>query len=148
MPNLGQVFRDAIIEEIREWQIPDLHLYREIVVGSRFVGKKRKLDIVLQYDTRFLGIEAKYQATQGTAYQKLSYALEDARKTPIPTIIVFAGEGIEEDVKAQLISSGIGLEVTWSAENGFHSGVDILKQRILIELGLDWLSEQAEKRVF
>lgn len=148
MPNPGDLFRDALVEEIREWQIEDLHLYREIFVGSRFVGKKRKLDIVLQYENRYLGIEAKFQGTSGTAYQKLSYALEDARKTPIPTIVVFSGEGIEEDVKAQLISSGRGIEVRWSETESFNSGIDVFKQRVLIELGLDWLSDQIEKRVF
>lgn len=148
MPNPGDLFRDALIEEIREWQIRDLHLYREIFVGSRFVGKKRKLDIVLQYESRYLGIEAKFQGTSGTAYQKLSYTLEDARKTPIPTIVVFSGEGIEEDVKAQLISSGRGIEVRWSESESFHSGVDVLKQRVLIELGLDWLSDQIKNKVF
>ncbi len=148
MPNPGDLFRDALIEEIREWCIKDLHLYRELFVGSRFVGKKRKLDIILQYGNRYLGIEAKFQGTSGTAYQKLSYALEDVRKTPIPTIIVFSGEGIEEDVKAQLISSGMGIEVEWTDVDGFNSGLDVFKQRVLIELGLDWVSDQIEKRVF
>ena len=148
MANTGDIFRDALIDEIKNWHITNLHLYKEPFVGSRFVGKKRKLDIVIQHDNKTVGIEAKYQASQGTAYQKLSYTIEDAKRTPIPTIIVFSGKGIEEDVKAQLNSSGIGIEVQWSESAGFVSGIDILKQRIFIELGMDWLSEQAGKRIF
>lgn len=148
MAHSGDRFRDALSEEIRSWNLADVHVYREVFVGSRFVGKKRKLDLVIQHNSRTLGIEAKYQGTAGTAYQKLSYALEDARRTPIQTIIVFAGAGIEEDVKAQLISSGMGIELQWNEEDGFSSGIDIFRQRILIELKLDWLSDQERNRIF
>lgn len=148
MAHSGNRFRDALIEEIHSWNLSGVHVYREVFVGSRFVGKKRKLDLVIQHNNRTLGIEAKYQGTSGTAYQKLNYALEDARRTPIETIIVFAGAGIEEDVKALLISSGIGIELQWNEDAGFTSGIDIFRQRILIELQLDWLSDQERNRVF
>jgi hypothetical protein len=111
------------------------------------VGKKRNIDIVLKYQDKTLGIEAKTQQTSGTAYQKLTYSIEDAKRTPIPTIIVFSGKAIEQDVKAQLISSGIGLEVEWSPETGFGAGLDIFKQRVMIDLQMDWLADQADKRV-
>ena len=147
MPNDGAIFRDNLIYEIKSWKLPELHIYKEPYVGSRFVGKKRKLDIVLEYKGKTLGIEAKLQQGPGTAYQKLSYTINDALITPIPTIIVFCGGGIEQDLKAQLLSSGIGVEVEWSPEKSFSAGSDILKQRVLIELGLDWLSDQEGKKV-
>ena len=148
MPNPGNDFKSAIIEEIISWNQPHIKIYSEVMVGSRFVGAKRKLDLVLQFESRSLGLETKTQQSSGTAYQKLSYAIEDAKRTPIPTLVVFSGDFIQPDVKALLVSSGIGLEVEWSLDNGFGSGVDVLKQRILIELGLDWLSDQKDRLVF
>ena len=147
MANPGNSFKEAIIQAVKEWNLDGVKIYSEVFVGSRFVGKKRKLDIVLSRGSLSLGIEAKTQQTGGTAYQKLSYAIEDARRCPIPTIIVFSGDFIEQDVKAQLVSSGLGIEMEWNPEAGFGWGPEILKQRIMIELGLDWLSEQEDRRV-
>ncbi len=147
MPNPGKDFKNAIISEIIIWNIDNLHIYDEAYVGSRFVGQKRRIDIVVEYKGKTLGIEAKTQQTSGTAYQKLSYTIEDALKTPIPTLIVFSGNEIQQDVKAQLISSGIGIEIEWSPEKGFGLGLDIFKQRVLIELGLDWLKDQSNRRI-
>lgn len=148
MANPGAGFRDDLINEIYSWKIPDLHLYKEAWVGSRFVGQKRFLDMVLECRGKTLGIEAKTQQTEGTAYQKLAYATDDLRKAPIPCLLVFSGTGIAPDVKAQLISSGIGLEIEWEPGKGFGAGLDILRQRVLVELGLAWLADQADKKVF
>ncbi len=146
--NPGKAFKQALIEEIKKWNVNDIRIYNEPFVGSRFVGKKRKVDIVVECNGRAIGIEAKTQQTPGTAFQKLSYTIEDAKRAPIPTIIVFSGKEIQPDVKAQLISSGIGLEVEWSPEEGFGFGLDIFKQRVLIEIGLDWLRDQEANRIF
>ncbi len=145
--NPGEQFKKAIIKEILSWKIPNLNVYTEVFVGSRFLGQKRKLDIVVEWNNKTLGIEAKTQQNEGTAYQKLPYALEDAKKCPIPTIIVFSGKGMKDDIRALLLSSGIGLEIEWDPEKGFGFGLDILKQRIKIELGLNWLEDQKECRV-
>ena len=53
---------------------------------------------------------------------------------PIPSIIVFSGRYIRDDMKAKLISSGHGIEVGY--ENGaIADRYELLKQRIYIELG-------------
>ncbi|MCX7810921.1 MAG: hypothetical protein N2247_08415 [Leptospiraceae bacterium] len=145
--NPGDLFKKAIIKEILSWKIPNLNVYTEVFVGSRFIGQKRKLDIVVEYNNKTLGIEAKTQQSGGTAYQKLPYAIEDAKRCPIPTIIVFSGKEMKDDIRALLISSGIGLEIEWDPDHGFGFGLDILKQRIKIELGLNWLEDQKECRV-
>ena len=147
MANPGAVFRDELIAQIKSWDLEGVDIFKEVCAGSRFVGQKRYIDIVLRKGGKSLGIEAKTQQTPGTAYQKLTYAIEDAKKTPIATIIAFSGTGIDQDVKAQLISSGIGLEVEWSPDKGFGAGLDMLKQRVMMELGLDWLSDQRDKKV-
>jgi hypothetical protein len=148
MPNPGNHFKNELIKAIISWNIPDVSIYSEVWVGSRFVGAKRRLDIVIEANKKIIGIEAKTQQTSGTAYQKLPYTLEDARKSPIPTLIVFSGSYIQPDVKAMLVSSGLGIEIEWTPEKGFISGVDVFKQRIMIELGLDWLREQRDKIVY
>jgi hypothetical protein len=143
----GVDFESALVNEILSWEIPNLEIYRQPFVGSRFVGKKRYLDIVLKYNDKTLGIEAKSQLGAGTTDQKLIYTLEDAQKTPIPVIIVFSGDKIEQDIKTLLVSSGKAIEVKWNPDSGLEVDKDIFKQRILIELGLDWLNDQRDKRV-
>lgn len=146
-PNPGDLFKKAIIKEIHSWKIPKLNIYKEVFVGSRFTKQKRILDIVLEYKQRTLGIEAKTQQSEGTAYQKLLYTLEDAKRCPIKTIIVFSGDKINEDIRALLTSSGIGLEIEWDPNKGFGYGLDVFKQRVKIELGLNWLEDQIECKV-
>lgn len=134
----GNSFRDFLVKEIKSWD-ENIEILTEKPVGMRFVGTPRKLDIILKKDNRYMGIEAKLQKTNGTAYQKLIYALEDCKTAPIPTIIVFTGEGIKDDIKSQLISSGMAIEVKVNEED--ETLIDrhnIFRQRVAIELGLDW----------
>lgn len=134
----GNDFRDFLVKEIKSWN-EDIEILTEKPVGMRFVGTPRKLDIVLKKDNRYMGIEAKMQKTNGTAYQKLIYTLEDCKTSPIPTIIVFTGEGIKGDIKSQLISSGMAVEVELSDnEEVLIDKHNIFRQRVAIELGLDW----------
>lgn len=84
-----------------------------------------------------MAIEAKLQETSGSAFEKLSYALDDCMAAPIPSIIVFSGRYIRDDMKAKLISSGHGIEVGY--ENGaIADRYELLKQRIYIELGMNY----------
>jgi len=138
-------FKKAIVRYIKSFD-EEILIKEEVIVGYRFVNTPRKVDIVLYKNGRYLGIEAKLQEGEGTAYQKLSYTIEDCLRTPIPMIIVFAGKGIKEDMKAKLISSGIGIEVNFIEgntpdEDYIEDKYSILKQRIYIELGLNWLTE-------
>ena len=144
MPNMGNVFRDRVAEYIRSWGEP-LEVLLEVNVGSRFVGTPRKLDIVIRntQNNRTMAIECKVQLTSGSAYEKFSYALDDCLASPIPTILVFAGGFIKDDMKSKLIMSGCGLEVIFNAdENGgvteFSDPNNLLRQRCYIELGLNW----------
>lgn len=142
--NTGDVFRDALVTYIESWG-EDIEVLIEKNVGLRFVDTPRRLDIVLKHDNmgenKYLGIEAKVQTTSGTAYQKLSYALDDCLACPIPTIMVFAGQGINNDMKSKLILSGIGIEVDYDPETSAITDCNkLFQQRVYIELGLDWFS--------
>lgn len=146
----GNEFRDLLIDTINEWDIDDLNIYKEVPLGYRFVDNVRHIDILLEYENETMGIEAKIQSTQGTSYQKFTYTLEDALNSPVPVIIVFASPNndIKEDMKARLISSGIGLEVKLTQDNFINDDTErLLKQRIGIELGFDWLHDFEDKRV-
>jgi len=136
----GRLFREEIKSYILSWN-EDIEILEERAVGWRFVGTPRKLDLVLKHSDRYLGIEAKYQSGGGTVDQKLIYALEDARSSPIPTLVIFAGE-MTNDIKAKLITSGLGLEVKYDPDAPPGKRLDdtgkLFRQRVYIELGLDW----------
>lgn len=144
MPNMGNLFRDALIEYIHSWG-ENLEILQEVNVGSRFVGTPRKLDVVIHNkdNDKFMAIECKIQLTSGSAFEKFSYALEDCIAAPIPTILVFAGLYIRDDMKSKLIMSGHGLEAVFDVnEDGsvYHFGDpnNLIRQRCYIELGLNW----------
>ena len=145
MADKGARFRDALIREIDSWN-EGIEILKEKPVGFRFVNTPRNIDILLRKEDRYLGIEAKYQETSGSSYQKLSYTLEDCRSCPIPAIIVFASKGnvIKEDMKSKLILSGIGIEVSFNFDesnqenDAIEDQYKLLRQRVYIELGLDW----------
>lgn len=143
MANMGNNFRDAVTEYIMSWG-ENLEVLQEVNVEYRFVNTPRKLDIVIRNveNNRFMAIECKLQLTAGTAFEKFSYALDDCLASPIPTILVFAGSYIRDDMKSKLIMSGHGIEVEYrEEEDGQYRLVDfknMLKQRCYIELGMNW----------
>ena len=143
MANLGNDFRKSVEDYIKSWGEP-LEILNEVNVGLRFVNTPRRLDIIVRNkeNNKYIAIECKAQFTEGTAYEKLSYALDDCLASPIPTILVFAGDKIRDDMKSKLIMSGIGLEVKVKVENNnitnFEDPFNLLRQRCYIELGLNW----------
>ena len=143
MANLGNLFRDKVTEYINSWGEP-LEVLQEVNVGYRFVNTPRKLDIVIRNTTnnKFMAIECKLQLTSGSAYEKFSYALDDCIASPIPTIMVFAGDYIRDDMKSKLIMSGHGIEVGFVEKTPDHYELsdykNLMKQRCYIELGLNW----------
>lgn len=143
MANMGNSFRDAVTKYIKSWG-ESLEVLQEVNVGYRFVNTPRKLDIVVRniQNNKFMAIECKLQLTPGTAFEKFSYALDDCLASPIPTILVFAGDYIRDDMKSKLIMSGHGIEIKYAKnENGEYEIADfknMLKQRCYIELGLNW----------
>ncbi|MGH8603482.1 MAG: PD-(D/E)XK nuclease superfamily protein [Gammaproteobacteria bacterium] len=84
----------------------------EVEVGRRIWGARRRIDVVLRHpETRkTLGIECKYQGTQGSAEEKIAGTIEDIRAWPIHGIVVFAGEGFSPNMKAYLLSTGRAVE--------------------------------------
>ena len=89
-----------------------LEASEQVRVARRIWGAKRHIDVVLTHaETRkTLGIECKYQAVGGTAEEKVPSTIQDIAAWPISGIVVFAGTGFTENMKAFLLSTGKAVE--------------------------------------
>lgn len=85
---------------------------KEVAVGRRIWGAKRRIDVVLRHpETRVsLGIECKYQKQRGTAEEKIPATIEDIRAWPIRGIVVYSGEGFSKNMVSYLLSTGMAVE--------------------------------------
>jgi hypothetical protein len=81
--------------------------------GRRIWGAVRLIDIVLTHPEtrRRLGLECKYQGTQGSAEEKVPAIIQDIAAWPIPGLVVFSGAGFSANIKAFLVASGRALEL-------------------------------------
>lgn len=86
----------------------------QVAVGRRIWGARRQIDVVLKHpETRVsLGVECKYQGVTGSAEEKIPATIDDIRAWPIRGIVVFAGEGFSENIKAYLLSTGKAVELS------------------------------------
>jgi len=89
-----------------------LEATQQVRVARRIWGAKRHIDVVLTHpETRkTLGIECKFQGVGGTAEEKIPSTIQDIAAWPIPGIVVFAGLGFTENMKAFLLSTGKAVE--------------------------------------
>ena len=91
-----------------------LEVQTEVEVSRRLWGARRRIDVVLRHqETReTLGIECKYQRTQGTAEQKIAATIDDIKAWPVRGIIIFSGEGFSQHMTAYLLSTGVAVQMT------------------------------------
>jgi hypothetical protein len=82
-------------------------------VARRIWGANRKIDVILieSKSRKTLGVECKYQGGGGSAEEKIPATIQDIEAWPIPGLVVFAGEGITENMKSFLISTGKAVEL-------------------------------------
>jgi hypothetical protein len=85
----------------------------QVRVARRIWGAVRRIDVVLTHaeTRRTLGVECKFQGSQGTAEEKIPSTIQDIAAWPIPGIVVFAGEGFSPNMVAFLISTGKAVEL-------------------------------------
>jgi len=85
-----------------------LRVGRQIKVGRRLWGAERRIDLVLRRPDsgRSLGIECKFQGVSGSAEEKIPATIQDIAAWPIPGIVVFAGPGFSDNMRAYLHSTG------------------------------------------
>jgi len=102
-----------VVEVVQLAEKLGLQARQQVRVGRRIWGAVRKIDVVLtQTETRkTLGVECKFQSTQGTAEEKIPSTIQDIGAWPIHGIVVFTGEGFSPNMRAFLISTGKAVEL-------------------------------------
>ena len=104
----GNNYRDLIAAYIHhQYSDHGLVVYREVNLGKTIIGKDRQIDVFVTrpLDQKALAIECKYQGVQGTADEKIPYALEDLAALWVPGCLVYAGRGWSRGVLHQLEGS-------------------------------------------
>ena len=104
-----------------------LVVFREVSLGKSIIGKNRKIDILAMLGERALGIECKYQATSGTADEKLPYTLNDLEAMHLPAFASYAGEGFSIGVIHMLKSHKLATYC--------HPPSDLSPGKTTVELG-------------
>ena len=110
----GERFRKAVARHIAKAYAGRLRVFEEVPLGSSIIGKARRVDIlVLSQDYRTAAaLETKFQDSQGTADEKMPYALQDCAAMHIPASVVYAGEGWSKGVRHLLAGSAYAVEVS------------------------------------
>jgi len=87
----------------------------EVKAARRLWGQRRYIDVVITDEKtgKRLGVECKYQATSGTAEEKIPATIQDIAHWPIPGIVVIDGEGFSTNMQGYLMSTG---KVVWYGE--------------------------------
>ncbi|MFZ4767663.1 MAG: PD-(D/E)XK nuclease superfamily protein [Roseimicrobium sp.] len=109
-PNNGRELENQVAELAEKLQLRVRH---QVAVARRIWGARRLIDLVLTEPVtrKTLGIECKFQATAGTAEEKLPATVQDIAAWPIPGLVVFSGEGFTENMRAFLHSTGKAVEL-------------------------------------
>ena len=104
---------DELVQQVRQLALSlGLQVRTQVRVARRIWGAVRRIDIVLthQETRRTLGVECKFQGTQGTAEEKIPSTIQDIAAWPIRGLVVFAGEGFTPNMRSFLIASGKAVE--------------------------------------
>jgi hypothetical protein len=104
----GNGFRDLIAAYIHhQYGEHGLVVYREVNLGKTIIAKDRQIDVFVMrpVDQKAIAIECKYQDVQGTADEKIPYALDDLAALWVPGCLVYAGRGWSKGVLHQLEAS-------------------------------------------
>jgi hypothetical protein len=85
----------------------EIRVYREVPFGKTIIGKNRRIDVFVVHEDsgRALAIECKYQDSQGTADEKIPYALADMEASRVPGCIAYAGDGFSQGILHMLEAS-------------------------------------------
>ena len=91
-----------------------LEAQTETEVGRRLWGVRRRIDVILchQETRKTLGVECKYQRTQGTAEQIIAATIDNIQAWPVHGRIFCFGEGFPQRMTTYLLSTGDALQMT------------------------------------
>jgi hypothetical protein len=104
-PKSGALLKDKVVKLAQQL---GLRAETEVRAARRIWGQRRYIDVVLIDDRtgKRLGVECKYQATPGTAEEKIPATIQDIAYWPIPGLVVIDGEGFSENMTGYLLSTG------------------------------------------
>jgi len=83
-------------------------------VARRIWGANRKIDVIFdskESHARHLAWNVNFKPPAVSAEEKIPATIQDIEAWPIPGIVVFSGEGITENMKSYLISTGKAIEL-------------------------------------
>ena len=108
-PRQGEVLQKKVVALA---QSLGLKADTQVVAARRLWGAKRHIDVVVSHEKtgRNLGIECKYQATRGSAEEKIPATIKDMESWPIPGIVVIDGAGFSANMQGYLMATG---KVVW-----------------------------------
>lgn len=107
----GTDLRDQVAAVARDL---GLDIRTEVRVARRLWGAVRQIDVIVsdRASRRSLGIECKFQASSGSAEEKIPATVQDIAAWPIPGIVVFEGGGFSKNMRAFLYSTGKAVELS------------------------------------
>jgi len=83
-----------------------VRVFLHVAIGRRRWGRRRIVDVlVLSAGGGAVALECKRQNVEGTAEEKLEFALADAATAPVRSYIVYGGEGFSEPCAALLAAA-------------------------------------------
>ncbi|GAB4474855.1 MAG: hypothetical protein Kow0088_11160 [Anaerolineales bacterium] len=92
-----------------------LRAQTEVRAARRLWGQRRYIDVVItdEKSGKRLGVECKFQATSGTAEEKIPATIQDMEHWPIEGIVVIDGKGFSQNMQGYLMSTG---KVVWFSD--------------------------------
>jgi hypothetical protein len=138
-----------------------LVVYREVSLGKTIIGKNRRVDMLAidQSTDRAIVFECKYQASFGTADEKIPYTLQDLEALHVPAFLIYAGAGFSTGVLhllegspiaayclpgSSLEPSGATLELDHVMATRFGWWGSVLRQKTPFDVN-HWLDKQRSK---
>ena len=104
---------NALVKQVRKLaEMLGLEAREQFKVGRRLWGAGRRIDLVLKGgpSSKTLGIECKFQKISGTTEEKIPAIIQDINAWPMDGLVVFSSDGLTENMKSFLISTGKAIE--------------------------------------
>jgi hypothetical protein len=102
----GHDYRDLIAAYAAQNYGPlGVEVFTEVRAGTTIIGKRRCVDVFLLRGNLGLSVECKFQDVNGTADEKIPYALEDLESPWHAGCLVYAGDGWSQGVLHMLRAS-------------------------------------------
>ncbi|GAB4465456.1 MAG: hypothetical protein Kow0070_27870 [Anaerolineales bacterium] len=111
-PKSGDVLKQRVVALAKNL---GLKADTEVKAARRLWGQRRFIDVVVtdEKSGKRLGIECKFQASGGSAEEKIPATIQDIAHWPISGIVVIDGEGFSLNMQGYLMSTG---KVVWFNE--------------------------------